>query len=803
MTLKRLAIPLALCLIGCAALAVLFPRLDPAARWGCAIDRGEAIARARAVAARFGVDAEGWAAVVTSSADAETQYYLAHGPDPAAAPLLSPVMISVELVGPRAGQSLDVRFDGRGRLRGFSRQEKIPPPESAPPAEARREAALRAAGELLGGEYRRFTMVSRVDRGAEGSEYLAEDAVPDDPRLRLVVKASLVGTAVKELEFRPDFTARLREERESRRGAVLRGLSVAEVLTIAFVVLAALIFFFVGLVRREVRFRSAFVLLGLAFALLAVGNAFGGVLESLRDQLLDNPSIPNAVLANLLVWVAFLAVGLGMALAVFVVWGAGSALASRKDPGPLVTFEALLGGRLMTRPVGLSLAAGALIGGWVATVPHLVAGSGAFAGAELRASAPAAMLAASAPALASLLSSAALAVFVIFGFLAPLLQVYLPYQNLARLLVFVVGVLWLGGEDYFRTSAGAALAAGAVLALTYELTYRSFGLLAVTAAALSAAACVRAATLLTQPSGTLRSSGLRLLLGLGALLAGALALLWKGRGLDVAAEAEGWAAESRTASLAASRVERERLKAEFGVARRAQEQMLPAAPPALPGYELAAVCRPSREVGGDLYDFIPLGDGRWGIVVADVSGKGVPAALYMTLTKGLLASVAEDSQDPGEILRVVNRHLYEACRRKVFVTLFLGVLDPRAGTLTYARAGHNPPVWRQPGEQRTTLLRPAGLGLGLNAGKAFDRALAVDQIPLGPHDAVLFYSDGITEAMNAQGEEYGEERLMAVAARVDGLGAPAARDAVLADVGAFLGRTPPQDDQTLVVLRAT
>ena len=111
MTLKRLAIPLALCLIGCAALAVLFPRLDPAARWGCALDRGEAIARARAVAARFGVDAEGWAAVVTSSADAETQYYLAHGPDPVAAPLLSPVMISVELVGPRAGQSLDAELE--------------------------------------------------------------------------------------------------------------------------------------------------------------------------------------------------------------------------------------------------------------------------------------------------------------------------------------------------------------------------------------------------------------------------------------------------------------------------------------------------------------------------------------------------------------------------------------------------------------------------------------------------------------------------------------------------------------------
>jgi sigma-B regulation protein RsbU (phosphoserine phosphatase) len=229
--------------------------------------------------------------------------------------------------------------------------------------------------------------------------------------------------------------------------------------------------------------------------------------------------------------------------------------------------------------------------------------------------------------------------------------------------------------------------------------------------------------------------------------------------------------------------------------------MLPSSAPSIPGYDIAAVCRPSREVGGDLYDFLPLSGGRYGIVVADVSGKGVPAAVYMTLTKGLLASVSEDRDNPGEILKEVNRHLYAACNRQLFVTLFLGIIDPATNTFTFSRAGHNPPVWRQAARNETSLLRPQGIGLGLDNGTVFNRSLAVEQIQVSPSDGLFLYSDGISEAMNSRNEEYGEERLMRIAARTDGLGAKDARDMVLADVGEFLGRTAPQDDQTLVVVR--
>jgi sigma-B regulation protein RsbU (phosphoserine phosphatase) len=329
--------------------------------------------------------------------------------------------------------------------------------------------------------------------------------------------------------------------------------------------------------------------------------------------------------------------------------------------------------------------------------------------------------------------------------------------------------------------------------LAYHGVYRRFDLLAVIFAVMTAETATSAASLLAQPSAPLRAAGAYALVTLGVLLALALVGAWRGR--EVPQEF------FEAADQAASRAARERLRAEFDVARRAQEQMLPSAPPALPGYQIAATCQPAKEVGGDLYDFLPLLDGRLGIVVADVSGKGVPASLYMTLTKGLLASVAEERVDPGEILREVNRHLYEVCRQKIFVTVFLGVIDPVARTLTYARAGHNPPVWHRAALASATLLRAPGLGLGLNGGQLFNRILAVERIRLEPDDTLFFYSDGITEAMNASGEPYGEERLLAIAARTDGLGAEAARDAVLADVGAFLGETPPQDDQTLVVVR--
>jgi serine phosphatase RsbU (regulator of sigma subunit) len=276
----------------------------------------------------------------------------------------------------------------------------------------------------------------------------------------------------------------------------------------------------------------------------------------------------------------------------------------------------------------------------------------------------------------------------------------------------------------------------------------------------------------------------------------ALVAAWKGPEITTQLSGEsGMTAEPRT--------RREALLQEFNVARSAQQQMLPAHPPVLPGYTIAASCEPAREVGGDLYDFMRLQDGRIGIGVADVSGKGVPAALYMTLTKGLLCAASQDSNDPHEILTSVNTHLREAVRKKMFVTMALGVLDIEARTLEHVRAGHNPIVWRRAEAGETRMLTTPGIALGMAGRALFSKTLAAETIVLGPGDALVFYSDGLTEAMNASLEQFGDDRLLAAVEKADGLPAEATWDSILSDVKDFLHGGQSQDDLTLAVLRVS
>jgi sigma-B regulation protein RsbU (phosphoserine phosphatase) len=369
-----------------------------------------------------------------------------------------------------------------------------------------------------------------------------------------------------------------------------------------------------------------------------------------------------------------------------------------------------------------------------------------------------------------------------------------------RILVFFIAFVATTGLELFHTSAPALIATSLLQAWLLVWLYRNFGLLAVIVTMMASRAALSSAALLAQGSESLQASGRHAAIGLGiALIA---ALFGMGRSSEAKEE------ETAIEEPPESRAERERLQAEFTVARKAQLRMLPDAPPSAPGIAISAVCIPSKDVGGDLYDFLALPEGKIGVVIADVSGKGVPASLYMTLTKGLLDSVAEYKADPGDILREVNRHLYDVCRRKTFVTVFLGVIDPLRKTLSFARAGHNPTILHRGGhkdgsasERKTWMLKSPGMGMGLNQGVIFDRSLKVETIQLERGDKLFFYSDGITEAMNEKRDEYGEDRLMAMAERTNGLSAEQSRDAVMSNVAEFLGTVHPQDDQTLVVLQ--
>jgi serine phosphatase RsbU (regulator of sigma subunit) len=240
---------------------------------------------------------------------------------------------------------------------------------------------------------------------------------------------------------------------------------------------------------------------------------------------------------------------------------------------------------------------------------------------------------------------------------------------------------------------------------------------------------------------------------------------------------------------------RERVEQELHVARRIQQASLPEAVPALEGWDIYPNYRPAREVGGDFYDFLELEDGRLGLVVGDATGKGVPAALVMSTTCGMLRAVTQASDySPGEVLQRVNEALTTRIPANMFVTCFYGVLDPGTGSFAYANAGHDLPYVRRGGDAEELMAR--GMPLGLMPGMTYEEK----EIALDAGEAALFYSDGLVEAHNPEGEMFGFPRLQAlVAEHAEG---ESLVDFLMEELYSFTGvRWEQEDDITLVTLQ--
>jgi serine phosphatase RsbU (regulator of sigma subunit)/predicted ester cyclase len=241
--------------------------------------------------------------------------------------------------------------------------------------------------------------------------------------------------------------------------------------------------------------------------------------------------------------------------------------------------------------------------------------------------------------------------------------------------------------------------------------------------------------------------------------------------------------------------ERERIEQELRVARRIQQASLPKEVPELEGWEIAPYYQPAREVGGDFYDFHLLSEGRLGVVVGDATGKGVPAALVMSTTCGMLQAVSQalGSSSPGEVLERVNETLFARIPPSMFVTCFYAILDPKSGHLSYANAGHDLPYARRGGSCEE--LRARGMPLGLMPGMSYE----VKEIVLDAGDSALFYSDGLVEAHDPKGEMFGFPRLRALVAEHGeerSLG-----DFLLEELYSFVGEGWEQeDDITLLTL---
>ncbi len=242
--------------------------------------------------------------------------------------------------------------------------------------------------------------------------------------------------------------------------------------------------------------------------------------------------------------------------------------------------------------------------------------------------------------------------------------------------------------------------------------------------------------------------------------------------------------------------QRERVEQELQVARSIQQASLPNEVPELEGWQIAPFYQPAREVGGDFYDFHLLSEGRLGLVTGDATGKGVPAALVMSTTCGMLqlAAQALDSSSPGEVLSRVNETLLARIPTNMFVTCFYAILDPTSATLSYANAGHDLPYLWHSGECEE--LRARGMPLGLMPGMSYEEK----EIVLDAGESVLFYSDGLVEAHDPKGEMFGFPRLQALVAKHGE--ERSVGDFLLEELYTFVGDGWEQeDDITLLTLR--
>jgi len=246
-------------------------------------------------------------------------------------------------------------------------------------------------------------------------------------------------------------------------------------------------------------------------------------------------------------------------------------------------------------------------------------------------------------------------------------------------------------------------------------------------------------------------------------------------------------------------VEREKLAQTLQVAHDAQMKLLPKRMPVVPNIDVAAVAVTANEVGGDYFDFFEYPD-RLGVVIGDVSGKGAAAAFHMAEMKGIIESYSRIYHSPREVLKHANAALFRSIESTVFVSLIYAQIDYNKKEMLYSRAGHNPIIFVRANEP-PRLLQPDGIALGLDEGQLFDKVITEDQLPLQKDDVLIFYTDGVTEAMDQQLREFEESRLLELAENLEGKRSQEILSTIVEAVRRFVGPAKSHDDYTVVVLK--
>jgi sigma-B regulation protein RsbU (phosphoserine phosphatase) len=260
----------------------------------------------------------------------------------------------------------------------------------------------------------------------------------------------------------------------------------------------------------------------------------------------------------------------------------------------------------------------------------------------------------------------------------------------------------------------------------------------------------------------------------------------------------------QNAKLREEELRRKEMEASLSVARTIQHSMLPSSPPQVAGWEIAVHYRAAQQVGGDFFDFFEVGDETrsrdrppLGMVIADVADKGVPAALYMALSRTLIRTTGIGDRTPAAALKRANELMLKDSQADIFLSAVFAILDPKSGRLRYANAGHNRPLWRHVATTDVETLRAKGIVLGVLE----DIELEDRQIIIDPGDLLVFYTDGISEALDGRGDVFGIDRLSDALRRSSGASAQDVLNDIVSHVEAFVGDMPQSDDLTLFVVR--
>jgi hypothetical protein len=766
---------------GIILLAIFAPRSHPAASWNISTDREQAQVRAREISTSLGVDTTGWAGTVTASTDSKAGFQAEQHPGLAEVRRFSPIAPRVAFKAPTGPGRVLVKLSASG---DFNSWEWRGYPSSKTSDDATAQAlAQTTLTKLMGPDASEFQQTADPTHGSDGIVYQFQRNKRLGERFELTINANrLVKAELSSLyDAKGSRGLQISSTLNNRKKYVnwFTG-AVGVVIDFGGGLLAACVYIFWA-VRRAVkhRFVLAFCATTLVWGALYWNNWM------LYDQRYDALTADESMIGNFFG-------GLGILCSIFAFYlilvGATDAIGLRPK---LVGLRSLFSSATLNRHAGRSILVGFLCAPLLTALPLLVS-SLHLLGSQRTGDYDASVVYSAHPFLQACTVLASAALIGLFGFGTGFIGRYVRRPRLAKGLVAVIGLMLLATVAVpSETSPAAFLLNGALLFLVYYQLFLRVDLLAVLAAGWFSQSLWNAASLLLQPAPSIHNSGI----GAIALLTGAAgcAALVAWRGSELALD------NDVAPAVVTSR--REALMREFSIAHRVQKQMLPDEPPVIPGCSVSASCQPAQEVGGDLFDFLKLPDGRWTIGVGDVSGKGVPAALYMTLTKGLLMATTQDSNDLVDIIGHVNHHIHSATEKKTFVTMALGAFDSDTLAFEHVRAGHNPIVWRRPLDDATSLLNAPGVGLGIVSDRLFRRGVKLDRLQLTAGDALVFYSDGVTEAMNSEREQFGEERLMAAVKEADGLDAGGVRERIVDRVHEFLSGIAPQDDMTIVVLR--